>query len=104
VAQGELRRTASALAEAQKVLTSRSTRLNDARSKLSTLMSTTRDLLRLVRPVGEMQSASAGAEEQATRELSQALNYEASGDYFRERGSPIVQHEGLQQSPVRSSS
>lgn len=69
-AQTELRQTTAALDNAQTVLAERSTRLNEARGKLATLMSMTRDLLRLVKPVTDMRAAARNAAEQASLRLS----------------------------------
>lgn len=69
-AQTELRQTTMALDNAQTVLAERSTRLNEARGKLATLMSMTRDLLRLVKPVTDMRAAARSAAEQASLRLS----------------------------------
>jgi len=56
LAQAELRQTTEALDNAQTVLAERSARLNEARGKLATLMSMTRDLLRLVKPVTDLRA------------------------------------------------
>lgn len=68
--QSDLHRTAEALENAQAVLEERGTKLHDAREKLSTLMSMTRELLRLVKPVTDMRSAAKIAASRADSELA----------------------------------
>lgn len=69
-AQDELRQTTAALDSAQAMLSDRTTKLNEARGKLATLMSMTRDLLRLVRPVAEMRDSAHAAAEAARGQLA----------------------------------
>jgi hypothetical protein len=92
-AQTELRQTTQALSNAQSVLADRSARLNEARSKLATLMSMTRDLLRLVKPVTEMRASARKAAEAAEARLAAASSPRA------ERAMP-----GSAKSPKRDSS
>ena len=75
--QTALKHTSAALDSAQAVLADRNAKLNEARGKLATLMSMTRDLLRLVKPVAEMRKAARRAAESAELRLT-ALSDSAS--------------------------
>ena len=75
--QAALKHTSAALDAAQAVLADRNAKLNEARGKLATLMSMTRDLLRLVKPVAQMRQAARRAAESAERRLT-ALSDSAS--------------------------
>lgn len=101
--QSALKRTSAALDSAQAVLADRNAKLNEARGKLATLMSMTRDLLRLVKPVAEMREAAKRAARSAEQRLTALSDSAAPASAIMGGASEPLPHvRSLPDSPGRS--